>query len=171
MHISGIKEAKIYYRTDTTQPYLSVPMTLTNANNHTWTGYIPVQPSNTTVYYYIQAKANSGKVQVRPLPAPASYWKFKVYNPTGTKELTNDNISFKAYYINQQLVLDIYTSIEMNAQITLHNNIGQKILNIYNGNLLQGNQEIRYNCNLAKGMYIVNFSTSKGSKSIKLIVY
>lgn len=170
-HKTGIQEAKIYYRTDTTQPYLSVPMTLTNANNNIWTGYIPVQQNNTTVYYYIYAKSNSGKIQVRPLPAPAAYWKFKVYNPTGNIELTNENFSLKANYFNQQLVLDIYSSTEMKAQICIYNSIGQKILNIYNGNLLQGNQEIISDINLSKGMYLVNISSNKGSKTIKLMVY
>lgn len=170
-HKTGIQEAKIFYRTDTTQPYLSVPMFLANASNHTWTGYIPVQPSNTTVYYYIQAKANSGKVQVRPLPAPAAYWKFKVYNPTGNKELTNDNFSCKPIYVNEQLVLDIYSSIEMKAQISLYNSVGQKLVTIFDGKLLQGYQEMSYAQRLSKGMYLVNITTNKGSKTVKLIVY
>ncbi len=170
-HKSGIQEAKIYYRTDTTQPYVSVPMTLTNSSNHTWTGYIPVQPNNTTVYYYIWAKANSGKTQVRPMPAPAGYWKFYVYNPTGVQEINANNFSCKPYVIGNQLVIDLYSSVETHASITILNSLGQVIDVIYQGKLLQGNQEIRKNICLAAGMYLVNVSTSRGSATVKLMVY
>ena len=169
-HKSGIAEAKIYYRTDTTQPYVSVPMTLTNSATKTWTGYIPVQPSGTTVYYYIWARANSGKTQNRPLPAPLAFWKFKVFNPLETQELTNQNFSCKPYIIDNKLILDIYSSVEIPSTITLLNCLGQKITTIYIGKLLQGNQEISRNVNLSKGLYFVNISTDRGNKTYKLII-
>ncbi len=170
-HKTGIQEAKIYYRTDTTQPYVSIPMTLTNSNNHTWTGYIPVQSNHTTVYYYIWAKANSGKTQVRPMPAPAGYWKFHVYNPTGAMQLTDDNFSVKPYYQDNLLTLDLFTTTEMKANITLLNSLGQKLLTVYSGNLLQGHQEFKVPIQLAKGMYLLNIATPKGNKTLKVAVY
>lgn len=169
-HKTGIQEAKIYYRTDTTQPYVSVPMTLTNSNNHTWTGYIPAQPNNTTVYYYIWAKANSGKTQVRPMPAPAGYWKFYVYNPTGVMQLTDDNFSVRTYYQDNLLSFDLFTTTEMKANITLFNSLGQKVSPIYSGNLLQGYQEFKVPIQLAKGMYLLFIATPKGNKTVKVVV-
>jgi hypothetical protein len=39
------------------------------------------------VFYYIQAEATNGKQQVRPMPAPEGYWKFKVSEElTGIQE-------------------------------------------------------------------------------------
>lgn len=169
-HKSGIQEARIYYRTDTTQPYIWVPMQLTNSTNHTWTGEIPVQPSGTYVYYYIWAKANSGKEQLRPMPAPAGYWKFRVYNPTAVKELNPDNFICNASYQSEQLMLNIFSSTEIEAGITLINNLGQSVKILYKGKLLQGFQELIDNVHLAKGLYFVNIETSKGKKVIKLAI-
>jgi len=59
-------------------------MTPASNPNH-WQALIPAMPSGTTVMYYIEAVANSGKQQVRPMPAPAGFWDFKVLgNPSGT---------------------------------------------------------------------------------------
>jgi agmatine deiminase len=85
-HSSGINNATIYWTTDTTQPYLSVNMTLSNASNDTWTGYIPAQPAGTEIFYYIQALANNGKQQVRPMPAPEGYWNFKVLDQLSAEQ-------------------------------------------------------------------------------------
>ncbi|MCX7862058.1 MAG: agmatine deiminase family protein [Bacteroidales bacterium] len=170
-HKTGIQEARIYYRTDTTQPYVYVPMTLTNTANHTWTGYIPVQSNNTTLYYYIWAKANSGKVQVRPLPAPAAYWKFYVYNPTGVMALNDDNFSIKPYYSENLLNIDLFTTTEMNATIQLYTYLGQPVTTIFSGRLLQGYQEFKVPLSLAKGIYLLSVSTPKGNKTTKVVVY
>ncbi|MGQ9846529.1 MAG: agmatine deiminase family protein [Bacteroidales bacterium] len=167
-HKSGIQEARIYYRTDTTQPYTWVPMQLTNSTNHTWTGEIPAQPSGTFVYYYIWAKANSGKEQVRPMPAPAGYWKFRVYNPTAVKELNSDNFICTPYYQLGQLTLNLFSSTEIDANISLINNLGQPVKTLYKGKLLQGYQELTNHVHLAKGLYFLNIETNKGKKVIKL---
>ncbi len=85
-HRSGISTATLWYRTDTLQPYLSVPMTV-GFNPVYWVADIPPQVVGTEIYYYVEAEATSGKTQVRPMPAPAGYWKFKVLgNPTGLSE-------------------------------------------------------------------------------------
>lgn len=170
-HKSGIQEARIYYRKDTTQPYTYVPMTLINAQTHTWKGEIPVQPSGTMVYYYIWAKANSGKTQVRPMPAPASYWNFYVYNPTGVNELSDNNFSCNTLFNENFLSLNIYTTNPIETTIYLTNSLGQKVNIIYKGKLLQGYQEISQSINLSKGIYFIVFETSKGKKSYKLAVF
>ncbi len=170
-HKTNIQEARIYYRTDTTQPYVWVPMQLTNSTNHTWTGEIPVQPSGTYVYYYIWAKANSGKEQVRPMPAPDGYWKFRVYNPTSIQELTNDNFTCKPFYQDNQLTLSIFSSVESTSRICLLNSIGQPIQVLYEGSLLQGSQEISSNINLPKGLYLISVETNRGNKVVKTAVY
>jgi agmatine deiminase len=78
VHKTGIQEATVWYRTDTLQPYLSVAMALTDPVNHIWTGEIPAQIPGSRIYYYIHATAVSGKEQVRPMPAPAGWFTFKV---------------------------------------------------------------------------------------------
>ncbi len=75
-HVSGVSSATLFWKTDLNAPYQSVPMTNIGGNN--WSGDIPAQGLNTTVYYYVEGTANSGKVQTNPLPAPEGYRSFKV---------------------------------------------------------------------------------------------
>ncbi len=75
-HQSGIASAQVYWTTDTTQGYSALAMQASGGNN--WSASIPDQSVGSTVYYYIRAVANSGKVQVRPITAPHGWWRFKV---------------------------------------------------------------------------------------------
>ncbi len=79
-HASGIQDASLFYRTDTLLPYQQVAMELTDSLEHLWTADIPAQSAGTIVFYYLQGKAHSGKVQVRPLVAPEGYFEFEVKN-------------------------------------------------------------------------------------------
>jgi agmatine deiminase len=83
LHRSGVASAQLWYTTDTAQGYSPATMTLTDAANNTWTGQIPAQQSDATIFYYIAATAQNGKTLTRPLPAPAGYWKFDAtFTPT-----------------------------------------------------------------------------------------
>ena len=84
-HRSSIAAANLFYRTDTLVAYTQTTMTTTDGIH--WTGFISPQPAGTRVYYYVQATSVSGKTQVRPLPAPAGYWKFDVLASVGIPEM------------------------------------------------------------------------------------
>ncbi len=75
-HRSGIATSELYWTTDTAQGFIAVPMIA--GNDNTWTAAIPAQEASTTVFYYIRAVAESGKVQVRPIVAPEGWWRFHV---------------------------------------------------------------------------------------------
>ncbi|MDZ4822732.1 MAG: agmatine deiminase family protein [Flavobacteriales bacterium] len=75
-HQSGIANATLYYKTTLGGTYSSIAMSGIGGNE--WTASIPTQSFGTTVYYYVQAIANNGKVQVRPIVAPEGYKSFKV---------------------------------------------------------------------------------------------
>jgi agmatine/peptidylarginine deiminase/PKD repeat protein len=77
-HRSGISAATLYYRMQEEGAYSEVPMSLTFPDEDTWTAAIPAQAAGTTIHYYIEAVANSGKQQVRPLVAPEGYFRFRV---------------------------------------------------------------------------------------------
>ncbi len=93
-HKSGIAGALLHYRTDTSQAYQTVTMTNTSDNN--WRGYIPAQNPGDYVYYYIEANANSGKKQVRPITAPQGYFKFWIYPNASLENETLKN-EFKIF--------------------------------------------------------------------------
>ena len=172
MHKTGIAEARIYYTTDTLQPYQYVPMTLTNVANNTWSGEIPVQVSGTTVYYYIWAQANSSKTQVRPMPAPDGYWKFEVFNATGAQELSNNNFQIQVFSKeNDNYSIVIRSTYEIDANITIYNTIGQTVKEIYNGNWPSGINEISFSKDqLPTGIYLLKTETSRGNNITKLLI-
>ncbi len=75
---SGIAGASLIWRTDTTQSYSQVSMTL---SQDTFRASIPPQASGKDVFYYVSASSNSGKTIAKPLTAPSGCIKFKVSNP------------------------------------------------------------------------------------------
>jgi agmatine deiminase len=77
-HKSGIASATLHYRQAPEVAYTAVAMTLTDGENSIWSAEIPAQAGGTEVQYYIEAVANSGKMQVRPIVAPEGYFRFRV---------------------------------------------------------------------------------------------
>lgn len=75
-HRSGVDSATLWYRTNDGGAY--TPLAMTDIGGNTWSANIPAQGFNTTVQYYVEATAVSGKVQTRPMPAPAGYDEFEV---------------------------------------------------------------------------------------------
>lgn len=173
-HRSGIANANIYYRTDTLQPYQSTAMTLTSATDNTWSGSIPAQLAGSTVYYYIEANAVSGKHQVRPLPAPAGYWKFNVLLNTGISTVQKGNtVYLGAAYPNPSqgvFVVPLKTDRMTNCSITLKNILSQDVLSIFNGNV-QGERSFLVNTGtLNSGIYLIELKTPEGVFQEKVVV-
>ena len=77
-HSSGIAEANLFYRVAGDSLYTKLSMISVDSLHNIWSAVIPAQEAGTEVQYYIAAKANSGKEQVRPLVAPQGYFNFKV---------------------------------------------------------------------------------------------
>ncbi len=77
-HRSGIADATLYYRVFPETDYTAVPMTLADATASIWEAAIPAQIDGSKIQYYIHARANSGKEQVRPMVAPEGYFEFRV---------------------------------------------------------------------------------------------
>ncbi len=77
-HRSGIANAIAWYRTSAAGSFTPLPMSLTDPVNDTWTVTIPLQTYGTKVEYYIEANANSGKQQFRPITVPDGYYSYRV---------------------------------------------------------------------------------------------
>jgi agmatine deiminase len=77
-HRSGIAEANMYYRLSSDTLYIPVPMVLVDSASHSWAALIPPHPAGSDIQYYIQAIANNGKNQVRPIVAPEGYFRFRI---------------------------------------------------------------------------------------------
>jgi len=77
-HSSGIAEANLFYRLSGDSIYQKTEMTLSDSLENIWSTVIPAQIAGEEVQYYIQALANSGKQQVRPIVAPEGYFSFRI---------------------------------------------------------------------------------------------
>lgn len=171
MHRSGIAAASLYYTTDTTQPYLAVPMTA-NIPGDTWTGYIPAQPAGTQVFYYVQAQSVSGKQQVRPLPAPQAYWKFDVTGPASAQEETI--LEIKPVYPNPSkgiTCIPIVLSSASLGKIVMYNMLGEEVATIHEGKMPAGEKNYFINTmNIAPGAYTIVVQTNESTQMHKLMV-
>jgi len=77
-HSSGVDSVFLHYRLSGDLFYDSLAMIDDTDDENHWQASIPAQEVGTEIQYYISAYANSGKKQVRPLPAPEAYYPFKI---------------------------------------------------------------------------------------------
>ena len=169
-HRSGIANAMIYYSIDTTQGYQSVPMTQTTGDN--WTGYIPGQSSNDEVFYYIAATANSGKQQVRPMPAPQGFWNFvvgvEVSNKPQIQQAAIGRVSPNPAvdYIHLPIVIEK----PLSASIQIFNMSGQLVQNVFEGQINSDNNFKINSSELSNGIYFISFQTHEGVQTQQFII-
>lgn len=79
-HQSGIASATVYYKTAADSAFQSAPLQPENIEKGIWSGAIPAMEEGSVIDYYIEAEANSGKKQRRPMTAPKGNWQFSVTN-------------------------------------------------------------------------------------------
>jgi len=173
-HKSGIQFATLYYTTDTANvPYTAVTMTLTNASTDTWTGFIPAQVAGTHVYYYIKGHANSGKEQVRPMPAPAGNFEFDVLG--GSTEIQeNETIFSQQAFPNPShgiTCIPTYLKETSKGSIKLYDVLGKLVSTIYEGEMPSGTKNYFINTSdMNAGAYFIVLETTTNRVSQKLMV-
>lgn len=172
-HKSGIANATLYWTTDTTQPY--TPVVMTNTSGDTWTAGIPAQPGGSEIFYYIHAQANSGKQQVRPMPAPDGYWHFRVLG-TSTVGIEENiaNVFSASLFPNPSkgiTCIPFHTDRPLEGKIFVTDAAGKVVEILYTGGFKQGESKFFVNTtNWAAGLYMVVAETNNGRITQKLIV-
>jgi agmatine deiminase len=170
-HASGIQQAYIYYTTDTAQPWQSVSMI--NTGGYNWSGDIPAQGSGSTIYYYIEGRSVSGKTQVRPMPAPSGFWKFKVLINLSISTNSSVKIDFTGTFPNPShgiTCIPVVTPDNTAISISLKNVLGQTVIPVFNG---INNGEKKYFMNTsstAPGVYLLEMLTKDSRDSQTIIV-
>ncbi len=168
-HRSGINTATVFWTTDTTAGWNSSAL-LPGAVPDKFFGAIPAQSPGTTVYYYIGATANSGKSQVRPMPAPQGWWKFTVTGPVSLSSV--QPLEIKPSFPNPcRAITCVPVMINQpgNYQITLTNVMGSEITRLHSGYLPAGEKNLFFHATeLADGMYTVRINGI--SSAAKIIV-
>ena len=126
-HESGIEQASIYFREKGMDTYEMLPMEL--QSDDLWVGNISAFEEGTTVEYYIEATAYSGKIQQRPMPAPDGYFTFRILDPVNTNEERGTDFKWSLYPnpSNEYCLLDIKQGQAKNLRLLLVNAFGQAV--------------------------------------------
>lgn len=186
-HNSGIDNATVYYTTDTAVGFVNqVSMSVLNAAESTWTVDIPSQEAESTVFYYIHAQANSGKEQVRPLPAPAGFWKFNIIegeaeeneeeeelDPTSIFEQSENNMLLAAYPNPAGAITVVPIDIPKvtNGSLRIYNVLGQNVLVLHEGTFEAGSKNYFFNAaDLSSGIYFIELNVNEAKLVQKITV-
>jgi hypothetical protein len=172
-HRSGIQTATLYFRTDTLQPYTTVPM-MQGFNPDYWLADIPAQQAGTRIYYYVQAEAFSGKSQVRPLPAPAGYWYFDVLGTTGISMTENFDFKMDVPFPNPSkgiTCIPVISSANVKATAQLTDITGRVVTEFFSGILKAGENKLFINtAPAAPGVYFIKVITGEKTTNTPLMV-
>ena len=160
-HRNGVDGGRVWYTTDTAAAWKFVDMTPFQPNDtaNIWVGYIPLQNVGSTVYYYIEAKADGGqRTRVRPMPAPSGWWKFRV---DGEMIATNTpaDAQLSPVFPNPAAGLTcvpVQSARGTTGTIALYNALGQAVHRIHEGKIPAGASRYYFDAGrFQEGMYFV----------------
>ncbi|MCA1764390.1 MAG: agmatine deiminase family protein [Flavobacteriales bacterium] len=169
-HRSGIASASLHWRLEGDESYETIPMDFESGD--TWSGFIPAQPVESVVEYYMAAAANNGKTQTRPIVAPEGYWDFKVTGAVvGTEQI--ENLKLNPIYPNPAnglVSIPLMAETPEDVYIYITDMTGRKLVDVFRGRV-HGDQRISHFVNdLASGSYLVVAEGSFGRKATPLVV-
>ncbi len=162
-HKIGIASATLFFRYGTTGAFTALPMTAGSGNS--WSAPIPVVITPTTPYdylqYYIEAVANDGKIQRRPMPAPQGYFETVLANAISLEE---EGAALKNVYPNPASAITcvpLNTPVGGTGTVELLSSNGQVIQVLHNGKLAAGTNRFFFDAStLASGWYLVRASVN-----------
>jgi hypothetical protein len=167
-HRSEILSANMQWSTSLDAEWNNVPMALLSGEAENWSANIPAQPAGTSLYYYVEAEANSGKTGTRPMPAPEGWWSFNVID---------ENVGFDEHFLDTPFLqafpnpasaiacipLDLPRASK--GQLYLSNALGQKILVIHNGDINAGINKYFFDAQgMAQGAYLLTLDFENGQR-------
>ena len=170
-HNSGIANANLYFTTDLSLGY-NAPISMSNTTGNTWEANIPgTITSGSTVYYYIEATANSGKTINRPMPAPTGYFDFKILNNTTDIKSIDMKLSVFPNPASAITCIPVIVSHKTQATIFLVDILGQRTSIIFEGELPTGESKHFIDASqYPSGAYNIVLETAFGKSTQKLII-
>lgn len=178
-HRSGIVSAKVWYTTDSSAAVWQSANLTRSAHPDSlkyWRGSIPrheiQELAGKPIYYYLEANAQSGKTQVRPLPAPKGWWKFFVV-PETVESTEAPTAKLLDIYPNPAAVITcIPVSLSQRAKGTLRifNALGTEVQTVFNGQFPSGQTNYFIDAShYAPGVYFAALQAG-GKMALKKIV-
>jgi len=169
-HRSGVERSTLYWRHSGETNFNTIEMT---SNLINWEGYIPAQPTGSIIEYYIEGESVSGKIQVRPMPAPEGFWTFEVLGEP--LEVSNIRMNLmQRIYPNPASSI---TCIELNAQknqpakISLIDVAGRTVSIINEGMIPQGSSNYFLHANqFESGAYRVLIQSGSMHQTMPLMI-
>jgi agmatine deiminase len=161
-HKSGISSARVYWTTDTAAGFAAVDMTALEDN--LWKASIPAHPADTDIFYYIEGEANSGKVQVRPLVAPAGWWKFRVLDLISALPDVAGPTIIEVYPnpTSSVLVATISGTGDERVHVALHDALGREVMKVYEGRMPADGRVFADLSHLVEGAYLLVVRNGNG---------
>lgn len=167
-HRSGIASAQLYWTTDTAAGFTAAMMS--DLGNGNWSGAIPAQPAESNVFYYVQATANNGKVQVRPIVAPEGWWKFRVLDVNTSIQNANGPVITEVYPNPVSSLLTITLErTKGTVQVDLMDALGRIAMPIYNGTMPSDGRLFVDVSELAEGPYLLTVRTVHGRSTMRVV--
>jgi agmatine deiminase len=170
-HRTGIASAKLFWKTIQQSFYTEV--VLTDMGNNQWQGLIPAHPAGTIIEYYLMGESVSGKIQLRPMPAPAGHWSFEVLGDISTTELAQAPIISRVYPNPAQAItcIELQLTHSQNIEAFLTDVTGKRVQTIHSGQLSPNRSKLFIDAaQLPAGMYQIEVVTSTGRHCQKLMV-
>ncbi len=163
-HISGVSQAKVFWREEGASTFNETSMSPSNGDN--WMAELTIPSTSINIEYYIWAEAMSGKALTRPIVAPEGFWTINVEN-LSVEEWAQNHIS--AAYPNPTtgLVTFNMNAIQGPVSVTIHNMLGQQL---YKTEIESGDGKITLNLNSNwQGTLLVTFEGEFGKIYKKII--
>lgn len=169
-HRSGISQATVYYSTNSGTDWNSNAMTASANDNYETV--LPSQTDGTEVLYYFEAVANSGKKQVRPMPAPAGFYRFEVCEMSATHEISQTQLlDIFPNPANAITCLPVYSSGKIIGSIRVFDLFGRLVQTVFEGPIPTGESKYFIDAGrLNPGSYSVELNDGQRVSARKLIV-
>jgi hypothetical protein len=143
---------------------------MNDLGNGNWSGAIPAQPAASNVFYYVQATANSGKVQVRPIVAPEGWWRFRVLDVNTSIQNANGPVITEVYPNPVSSLLTITLErTKGSVQVDLMDALGRIAMPIYNGAMPSDGRLFLDVSELAVGPYLLTVRTVQGRSTVRVV--
>jgi agmatine deiminase len=172
-HASGIANASLFYSIDGGTSYSTIAMS--SIGNDQFSASIPAQIAGTEILYYIQATANSGKQQVRPIVAPDGYFHFKILgNSTSGINEGENRIGSLTVFPNPAgaiTCIDIVPFSQENIKVSIQNVLGQQVDVLFEGIVNEDAKKVFFNAEeYTSGTYLITVTSEKGYLVQKLLI-